>query len=419
MLVPLLATLVCAGSARIDTRSLVAELGAREELARLAQPDWTLEQAHRVLRWEERDGRREAVLAEAQGPGAFVRLAPAQWQGHLRLYLGEAREPAFEAELAALVGTKTSWPALRTSALDQLRFPLPFSGRARLTLSGSAEPDVLVSWRRYAAGTEVADARAPAAAELAELRRAWEDRPRGPEGQLAFTLSLSEKIPAGEFLAAAPKACAGPRAVSTIVLRVDGPDRELALRSLVLHLAFDGEETVACPLWVLARAGELDPRARGLWTSDVVLRWIMPYQKSFELFVENLGPPSTHVSGSVHTQPWSWDERSLHFGARWIGARGASELALEGQGQLLGIVPASIPARFERSTATLDGAELESCPALALLERAPFAKTLEFRALAPQMPLAQRVALFYLRPGARIRGREAEPADLESLVHDR
>lgn len=405
--------------ARIENVALLRELPSRFELARLPQPGYALETSTKVLRHDEHDGVREAVLAEPKGPGVFVRLWMPEPRGRLRLYLGASPQPALVLEGQAAFSTSGEWPALRTSVVPLLRMPFAFADGARLTFEGPKEPEFELAWRSYPAGTPVADWRRPSRQELEELNATWSRAPRGPEGQLTHTLSLSQKNPAGDFLAADPKLCAGPRAVSELVLRVEGPDPEIAIRGLVLHLWFDGEETVVCPLATFFRCEELEPRIHATWTRDFAARWIMPYRERMELFVENLGPPTTHVSGSVYTLPWSWDERSLHFGARWIAARGPARLSIEGQGLLMGIVPGNIPRSFPGLTAQFDGRPQPLREALALLERAPFEKRLEFELPAHAEPDPQRVAIFYLRPGAKIQGRDPEPGDRVSLLDDR
>jgi hypothetical protein len=93
----------------------LALLGApRDELARLPQPEFTLARAAKLVRWEEREGRREAVLAEVSGAGAFVHLRLPQPHGKLRLYSGKA--------------------APATLLPESPELPLAFQGGARLTL---------------------------------------------------------------------------------------------------------------------------------------------------------------------------------------------------------------------------------------------------------------------------------------------
>jgi len=405
--------------ARLELRDFLREIPAREAMARLPAPGFTLEQRSSVVRTEPHEGRHEWVLAEPSGAGVFVRLSLADPRGRLRLYLGSSATPALELDAQELFAAHGHWPLLRNSTLALARMPLPFANGARLTLESDTEPAFEVLWRGYPAGSAVADWSAPQKGELDTLNAAWDAQVHGPEGQLSYTLSLSEKNPAGDFLAADPKLCAGPRAVSTIVLRAEGPDSETAIRGLVLHISFDGEETVVCPLAAFFRSQEFEPRIRATWTRDFGARWIMPYRERMDLFVENLGPPSTHVSGAVYTIPWTWDERSLHFGARWIPARGSARLALEGPGQLLGIVPGNAP-----NTAAALGVELDSRPrsvqaALALLERAPFEQRLVLELPEHAEVWPQRVAFFYVRPGAKIASRDPQPADRESLALDR
>ncbi|MBK7643921.1 MAG: DUF2961 domain-containing protein [Planctomycetes bacterium] len=381
----------------VDVAGLRAEDSALEELARWPSPEYTLSRSTRVLRVEEPSGRREHVLAECTGAGSFVRLHLATPAGKLRLYAADA--PVLELDAAQALREGSNGPAL------------PFARGAKLTLECESEPVFEIAWRSYVEGTSVRDA---VSGRPAVPKTPGGEGGRAPSGELSFTISLAQQNPAGDFLATDPRLAKGPRAVSELVLRADGADPELALRGLVLHIAFDGEETVVCPVTAFFRALESEPRLRLGWTKDLGARCVMPYRERIELRIENLGPKDTHVSGALYTRPWSWDERSLHFGARWIAPRGPAKLAIEGQGVLLGIL------RGGRTLeARLDARALDLPPVLGWLDRAPFRERLDFELAAHAALEPARVAFFYSRPGARIESRVPRATDRELLLGDR
>ena len=51
-------------------------------------------------------------------------------------------------------------------------------------------------------------------------------------------------------------------------------------------------------------------------------RWVMPYEKTGSITLQNLGTAT--VSGSLQsgTSPWKWDERSMHFHTAWHSEAG-------------------------------------------------------------------------------------------------
>jgi hypothetical protein len=53
---------------------------------------------------EERDGRKEHVMMDADGPGAIVRIWSANPAGTLRFYLDGADQPALQAKMSDLLG---------------------------------------------------------------------------------------------------------------------------------------------------------------------------------------------------------------------------------------------------------------------------------------------------------------------------
>jgi hypothetical protein len=73
-------------------------------------------------------------------------------------------------------------------------------------------------------------------------------------------------------------------------------------------------------------------------------RWLMPFAQSTELWFENLGDHATTVSMKLRQSHWTWDERSMHFHARWRGEHDLktrpmidwNHLTIEGQGVFVG-----------------------------------------------------------------------------------
>ncbi|MBN1421378.1 MAG: DUF2961 domain-containing protein, partial [Planctomycetes bacterium] len=115
----------------------------------------------------------------------------------------------------------------------------------------------------------------------------------------------------------------GPAAIRMLRVRLDAEDLPQALRSTVLSIAFDGEETVWCP------AGDFFGSGVGLnpyrdWFRDVdrsgllTAWWVMPFERSCVIRLHNLGEREVDATlGAIAWSDWAWDERSMHFWARW------------------------------------------------------------------------------------------------------
>ena len=95
------------------------------------------------------------------------------------------------------------------------------------------------------------------------------------------------------------------------------------LRALVIAATFDGNETVWCPAGDFfsspARINSFTTLARTATSADgrLVCRWRMPYQASGSVRILNTGSNASTVTLRVKTAAWTWDQRSMHFHARW------------------------------------------------------------------------------------------------------
>jgi hypothetical protein len=118
----------------------------------------------------------------------------------------------------------------------------------------------------------------------------------------------------------------GPQAIRALSVKwTPSADRdEPALRSCLLEMTFDGEATVSAPLGdFFGTAPGLNPfLSLPLGTSKEGLlssRWVMPFQKTAEVRVRNLGQAPVSFAASLVAQPYTWTDRSLLFHAKWRG----------------------------------------------------------------------------------------------------
>lgn len=354
-----------AGGADVTLTSLLREMADRGNLARLPSPDFRLKQASshdrrkidpydaagwhsnqdygQFIHTETNENRREWVIMDAEGPGAITRfwiplLADKDAQ-RLRFYFDGSPTPQLTVKFNDLLSGRAwarppfafiGWnehdvndqlkPEFqpRRGVSGDLYLPIPFAKGLKLT-TDSPPFYYVINYRAYTPGTQVEtfslaglEAAAPVLAQTAAALTGPKLIAEGPPGEtIAPGQTLSRRL--------AP----GPAAVDSVLVRVDPQ----AARSLVLTGKFDGEETIWCPLAEFFGGGP-----RGLPVRDALravnrdgcmeARWLMPYQRSAELALVNLGTQPVQALFGAETTAWQWDERSLHFHANWHSTHG-------------------------------------------------------------------------------------------------
>lgn len=373
----MIAALVLATCAQqgVTFESLLHDLVDREHLARLPDPPYVSFEASHLVREpasgdllvERVEGRETFLVLDVEGPGALVRIASPNPSGRLRVWIDGSDTPVLDGDAAALLGHWPAFPAPLAQDLGGILacfVPVPFARRCKI--SCTAPREYMVDYRKYAERTSCASVTRAQMALVSDApdvtAEAW-SRPPAPLGEHAFDFTLSEDVPEGSFVAANASAAVGARAISEIVLTLEGGGAAELLRRAILRMRFDGEETVVCPLvdlFALADGPSVIRTAPITVTSEtkLVSRWIMPYRERCELSIENRGPRGAHFSGAVRTIPWSWDERSMHFHAAWRAdeerADGAPKIVIQGRGVLVG----DAVARFDIGPDPRAGLEL-------------------------------------------------------------
>jgi hypothetical protein len=115
----------------------------------------------------------------------------------------------------------------------------------------------------------------------------------------------------------------GGGAVNQLEIKLDKSESMAqALRSVVLTGQFDGVQTVWVPVGdFFNNVGKIRPY--DMWERSVkadgtlVCRWVMPYEQQGDISLHNLGSQPVKARLKVTTEPWAWDDRSMHFHATW------------------------------------------------------------------------------------------------------
>jgi hypothetical protein len=396
----------------VSLKSLLGDMVDRDRLAQLPSPAYLCRQASsydrdtvgvgkpgwfanwdrsQFVRVEKNAGRREYVMLDAEGPGAVVRfwgtwhgprkdgrLQPFS-NGTLRVYLDDQPTPAIEGPVADLIsGGELVGPPLSESVSPDtpyerrghnLYLPIPYRKHCKITYEsdgiidfGAQRGEALyyqINYRTYDRSAEVVSFRREQLEELTPLvekvgqKLLSSGRTETPP---LSTARLDLELPPGKgpvsFLQGE-----GPGAIYQLTVRLEADDLAQALRSTVLAVHFDGEQTVWCPVGDFFGIG-YHVRPYRSWytevTKDGTMRsyWVMPHEESCQVTLHNLGPEPVHVKATAHIGQYDWDDRSMHFHASWRqytkidtgpnkdqtgkGALDVNYVEIRGQGKVVG-----------------------------------------------------------------------------------
>jgi alpha-L-fucosidase 2 len=337
--------------------SLLAEMTDRDAVARYPQPEYRCLQASSYnrastnrnqpdqtvtgwfadsdglgfIRTEVIAGRQEWVIMEHEGPGCLTKLwTPYFYYGfddlkgpNIRIYLDGQAEPVLDESLIELVTGKGSFRppfSSQTTRAGDSYLPIPFAKSCKVTMA--KKPFYyIINYRAYPEGTRAESftrARYETAARVREkAAEALTELPDTSKGAVRNSALLQ----AGGELAIPLRP--GPRAVRQFTVRLPGAvTNSAALRSTVIAMTFDEEETSWCPIGdFFCSADALHQLRTWQRTTDedgtMVCRWVMPYREKAELRVLNLGDKPVELALQIDLARWRWDERSLHFHANW------------------------------------------------------------------------------------------------------
>lgn len=314
----------------------------------------------------DRDGEIEAVMMEAPGPGAIVRIWSANPQGRLRIYIDDLESPLIETDFRALMDGSGPVPypfAAVCASGCNLYFPFPYAKQCKVTVVGSKEEvqDLYyhVNFRTYRGDVEVKSMTASdfeqistspdVAKAIAKLMPSPKDEDEGNRSAARGSGAVAQEpwAAAHERTVAsrAPDAdgnwiqrdivllpgerytfvdLEGPGAIQEIRLHVAADQMPQALRQTVLQFGFDetpvpqvdapvGDFFGCGPGLVPLSTLPLEVRPDGAMIS----RFWMPFERRAIGMVWNRGHQRIKVQVQVRQGEYEWNERSMHFRARW------------------------------------------------------------------------------------------------------
>ena len=294
-----------------------------------------------VVKVPEEDAPGEYIMCDVEGPGAIVRLWTAQIAGTVRMYLDDSDEPAYDGPAGEffldaynpyLIGTGLTPESLEGTFYQRNASytPIPFAKRCRIVWLGNHRETHFyeIQIRKYAPDTDVttfspddltanADRIRRVASLLGDVDQKW------PYRSDMEPVSINVKVGAREVVEGLK--LEGPGALEQLVLKVDAPDVDLALRQTILHIQCDEYPwgQVQSPVGDFFGAGPgVNPYASIPFTvmpdGAMTCRYVMPYKESIRILFDNRGDQEVTISGSVLPVEYAWDDASsMHFRARW------------------------------------------------------------------------------------------------------
>lgn len=283
-----------------------------------------------------RKGETEWVLMEDKGPGAITKIwAVCFYYGlndttgaNLKIYLDGEEEPTINCNFSEFVkGESFVKPplAMETRRAGNSYLPIPYAKSCKVTMDKKVFYNI-ISYRSYPQGTSVRtfsmDEYNQSQVLIDSVGYVLE---RGVYGDLASTKN-TEAYSFHKTLRPQEKETLliwkKQQAIEQLVFQLDAEDFDQALRSTVLKISFDGEQTVWTPLGDFFNIG-VGLKTYQMWERAVqedgtmICRWIMPYQHIAELEIENMGKQDIQMSVTAKVMPYTWNDRSMYFHSSW------------------------------------------------------------------------------------------------------
>ena len=306
---------------------------------------WANADYTQFIREENNAGRREYVLFDTAGTGAVVRwwmtfAGKGASAGTLRIYIDGIETPAIEGNVLEILSGNLLAPGPLASSVSpetdyqqrghNLYFPIPYSKHCKITYECEAvkfenerwRPSIYynINYRTYNKGVKVESFTKEI---LQKNKPLIDETAKKLTSNIVFTqvkLSQSRSInPADSLKVNIDKK---GRAISEIGLKLTAENLNQALRSTVLSITFDGNETVWIPAGEFFGTGyQINPSKT--WNSQVdengcmKALWIMPFKNSVQVNVINFGDEPVFAELDVSTIDYKWRSSSMYFSASW------------------------------------------------------------------------------------------------------
>jgi len=293
-----------------------------------------------VLKKPDETGEGEYLIANIEGPGAIVRLWTAAISGRIKMYLDGSDTPLFDGEANDFFHRPYDhFPQIES--INKERFhktvyqrdasyaPIPFSQSLRVIWTGKID-DIhfyQMQVRLYPSDTRIVSFYPEDISTYKEVIDRVTLALFDPDTHL-HTKSTQEERPFSATLHQGQQRevlrLSRPGAIEKLTLHLKAENMDLALRQTILHIICDHHPwgQVQAPVGdFFGAAPGINPYQSLPFTvqSDgtMICRFVMPFEKSLAIRLENLGRQRVSIEGAVFPMPFSWEKNSMHFHARW------------------------------------------------------------------------------------------------------
>jgi len=294
----------------------------------------------KVLKAPDANGIGEYLIADVQGPGAIVRLWTAAISGEVRVYLDSSQTTTWEGSADDFFRHPYDrFPQMENVDADRFHetvyqrdasyAPIPFAKGLRVVWIGNTKEIHFyhLQVRLYEQGAPVTSFQPDDIRTYAETIDRVTLKLSDPDQNL---VSRSKQPEQSFDTNLAPSECKilvrldGPLAIERLSLQLAAKDLDKALRQAVLLITFDDYPwgQVQSPVGdFFGAAPGVNPYQSLPFTvrpdGTMTCRFVMPFERSCRVELYNCGEQPVRVKGSVLPMPYAWDERSMHFRARW------------------------------------------------------------------------------------------------------
>ena len=348
----------------ISVKSLLQEMSDRRELTYFPEPQYKLKQSSSYnretvavgekgwyanadmsyfIRVEETEGRREFVLLDNDGPGAIVRWWMTFWRaenGILRIYLDKNPEPEIEGPpFEVISGQRIAREPFSQSVPSDaplnerghnLYFPIPYAQHCKITYECDSLieqdkhywPDVFynICYREYSKDEHVETFSIERLQDLLVEISATEKQLLEDFSSFQIAETFDKVLLPGDSVLF--QFDEKNKAIDFLSLQIESSKPQQALRSTVLSITFDGNQTVWVPAGEFFGTG-YQVLSHKTWVNQtspdgsMTSGWVMPYKENCTLSYINYGDDTIRLKGQIGFTDYQWRPNSMYFGACW------------------------------------------------------------------------------------------------------
>lgn len=349
--------------------------------------NWDMNQWEAI---EETQNGKEYVLMDVKSPGAITHFwmtgaGKNRGQGTLRIYIDGNEKPVISQTIRSFVGQnkEVGYPlscsvspeTIADERGHNLYLPIPYAKSCKVTYQSDliiegdnpwkVKSEILyynIDYRVYDKETVIESFTEKSIAQNKALIQATNQMLLNgrfsEENDLLEVKDFKIDLAPGEEMVIARKDIGA--AIQQLNMRIQEDIPTQSLRSVILKCTFDNNQTVWAPIGDFFGAGyridAYETRYNKVTVDgNLTSRWIMPFKKSCEIKLENVGKEPVRLTGSLHFAKYKWNNQSMHFYASWhqytkektggrkgmLGGNGTKDLnfvSLNGKGVFVGDV---------------------------------------------------------------------------------